>query len=457
MSRVTAEEVRQWLDANWSHDITVGEWWQRLAEAGYAYPSWPAGLGGLGASGAESRAIHAELAARGVIGPPTGHVGAGLTVPTLLAHGDEAQKRRYVTAIADGRESWCQLFSEPGAGSDLASLGARAVRDGCEWIVSGQKVWNSAADSADFGMLMARTDVDQPKHEGITFFLIDMHQPGIEVRPLKQMNGDSSFCEVFLTNAQVRADAMVGAEGAGWRVAQSTLGAERNAVAARGGNGLVAAVSGSAGDLDRLTGEVVEAAARGGGRQPRPKVLKSNAVPWRTMAEWARATGASADPVTRQELARYHTQIRVNSWLMQRIAQCAGRLTGADGSLAKLATSRICQQSRELGYRIAGPSGLLAGPESPLDGTFQPMALGSPGARLGGGTDEIQLNILGEKGLGLPREPAPDREIPYRDLLVSNRRAPSGPPAARGPALETPVRVPLGQSGRGHQRVTFGW
>ena len=408
---------------HWSLDITVGEWWQRLAGAGYAYPAWPAGLGGLGTSGSQCRTIQSVLAARGVIGPPSGHVGAGLTAPTLLVHGDTTQKLRYVRAIADGREAWCQLFSEPGSGSDLASLGARAVRDGDEWVVTGQKVWNSAADSADFGMLMVRTDADRPKHEGITYFLIDMHQPGIEVRPLKQMNGDSSFCEVFLTEARVRAEAMVGRPGDGWRVAQTTLGAERNAVANRGGTGLIAAVSGSAGDLDRLTGELVEDAARGRGRRPRPKVLKSNAVPWRDMAQWARATDAVTDPVTRQELARYHAQIRVNSWLMRRIAQSEGRLTGADGSLAKLATSRICQQSRELGYRIAGSSGLLVGPDSPLDGTFQPMALGSPGARLGGGTDEIQLNILGEKALGLPREPAADRDVPYRDLQVGTLRS----------------------------------
>jgi alkylation response protein AidB-like acyl-CoA dehydrogenase len=424
MSGVTAEEVHQWVDEHWSLDITVGVWWERLAEAGYAYPSWPGGLGGLGASGPECRTIQSVLAARGVIGPPSGHVGAGLTAPTLLAHGDEAQKQRYVRAIADGREAWCQLFSEPGSGSDLASLGTRAVRDGCEWVVTGQKVWNSAADSADFGMLMARTDIDRPKNQGISYFLIDMHQPGIEVRPLKQMNGDSSFCEVFLTEARVRADAMVGGVAEGWQVAQTTLGAERNAVANRGGRGLVAAISGSAGDLDRLTGEVFEEVARAGGRRPRPKVLKSNAVPWRTMADWARRSGAASDPVTRQELARYHAQIRVNSWLMQRIARSGGRLTGADGSLAKLATSRICQQSRELGYRIAGSSGLLLGPDSPLDGTFQPMALGSPGARLGGGTDEIQLNIVGERGLALPREPAPDREVPYRDLQVGTQRSP---------------------------------
>jgi len=330
-----------------------------------------------------------------------------------------------VRAIATGEAAWCQLFSEPGSGSDLASVGTRAVRDGDEWVVTGQKVWNSMADSADVGMLLARTDVDVPKHAGMTYFAIEMRQPGIEARPLRQMNGVANFCEVFLTEARVRADRVVGEVGDGWRVAQTTLFHERNSVAGAGGAaaGLVAARSGKAGDLDRTVGEVLEHADAHARAQSstRRRPIRSGAVPARLMVELARAHGVAADPVLRQELARYVSQVRVNGWTMRRSGAAGGRLTGADGSLAKLTTARICQQSRDLSYRIAGASAMLAGAPSPLGGDLQLVNLASPGSRLGGGTDEIQLSVLGEKGLGLPREPSADRDVPYRELRVGTQ------------------------------------
>lgn len=396
-----------WLKENWDPGLTVREWWRRLADAGYAHPTWPAGLGGLGASSAQAREITAEIAARGALGPPSGHVGATMAAPTLLAHGTEEQKRRFVRAIADGTESWCQLFSEPGSGSDLASLATRAERDGDEWVVTGQKVWNSAADTADLGMLLARTDLDAPKHKGITFFLIDMHQPAIEVRPLRQMNGSTAFCEVFLTQARVGSDRIVGGLGEGWQVAQTTLAAERSAVAGNRSRGPARARSGRCGDLDRLAGDVIGEADAGEG------LSKSSALPWNTMLDLARSCGAVSSAVQRQDLARYYIQTRVNRWLFQRVA---------NGSLAKIATSRICQQSRELGYSIAGCRGLLSGPDSLLGGEFQTVALSSPGARLGGGSDEIQLNVIAERTLGLPREPSADKDLPYRQLKVGTQR-----------------------------------
>ena len=271
-----AAEVQAWVDANWDTSITVREWWRRLADAGYAYPSWPAGLGGRGPPRRDAMTIAGVLARNGVIGPPVGAMAATLAAPTLLEHATEAQLAELVRPIATGEAAWCQLFSEPGSGSDLASVGTRAVPDGDEWVVTGQKVWNSAADTADFGMLLARTDVDVPKHAGITYFVIDMHQPGIEARPLKQMNGASNFCEVFLTEARVRADHVIGEVNGGWRVAQSTLFHERNSVAGGGLPGLVLARSGPEGDLDRKVGEVLDRARdaakarqspiRGGGR-----------------------------------------------------------------------------------------------------------------------------------------------------------------------------------------------
>ena len=412
--------VQEFIDANWDAGLTVREWWRRLADAGYAFPAWPAGLGGLGASAAEARAITGVLAANGVIGPPTGHLAATLAAPTLLEHGTPEQVAAFVLPIARGEAAWCQLFSEPGSGSDLASVGTRAVPDGDEWVIDGQKVWNSGADTADFGMLLARTDPGLPKHQGLTYFLIDMHQPGVEARPLKQMNGASSFCEVFLTGARVRPGCVLAEVGAGWRVAQTTLFHERNSTAGGGAPGLVPARSGQAGDLDRTVGEVTERVRRAASARRSP--IRGGAIPAKAMTALAKEYGVSADPALRQELSRYVSQVMINGWTMRRIAAAGGRMTGADGSLAKLLTSRICQQSRDLSYRVVGAAGLLAGPDAPMGGDLQTVGLASPGTRIGGGTDEVQLTVLAERALGLPREPSADKDIPYRDLRVGTQR-----------------------------------
>jgi len=415
-----AAEVDAWVRGNWDESLSVRQWWCRLFDAGYSYPSWPAGLGGSGAGGSVGRTVTGVLARNRVVAPPSGHVAATLAAPTLLEHGSEAQISELVRGIALGEAAWCQLFSEPGSGSDLASVGTRAERDGDEWVVTGQKVWNSGADSADFGMLLARTDPDVPKHRGITYLVIDMHQPAVEVRPLRQMNGLSSFCEVFLSDARVPADRVVGAVNGGWQVAQTTLFHERNSVAGGGLPGLVPARSGRAGDLDRTVGEVIERARRVAAE--RRSAIRGGALPVKVMLELAASFGVSSDPVLRQELASYISQVRINGWTMRRTAAAGGRLTGADGSIAKLTTSRICQKSRDLSYRIVGARGMLAGPGSPMGGDMQTVALGSPGTRIGGGTDEIQLNVLGERALGLPREPGGDRDVPYRQLKVGTQR-----------------------------------
>jgi alkylation response protein AidB-like acyl-CoA dehydrogenase len=420
-ARSLADEVRAWVAENWDESLTVREWWRRLADAGYAYPTWPAGVGGAGMSNGEARVVLAVLAEREVIAPPVGGVAATLAAPTILDLGTAAQIAELVRPIATGEAAWCQLFSEPGSGSDLASLGARAVRDGDEWVVTGQKVWNSSADVADFGMLLARTDADQPKHRGITYFAIEMHQPGIEARPLKQMNGQASFCEVFLDGARVPSSRIIGELNGGWRTAQTTLFHERGSVAAGMLPGLVPAQSGPlGGDLERTVGDVIERARRSA--RERKREIRTGAVPTKVMLRMAREHGVHADPVMRQELARYVAQVRVNGWTTRRIAAARGKLTGADGSVAKLATSRICQQSMDLSYKIVGADAMLDGVESPMGGDLQRVNLGAPGTRLGGGTDEIQLNVLGERALGLPREPGNDRDVPYRDLEVGTRR-----------------------------------
>ncbi len=416
-----AARVQAWVEANWDTSITVREWWLRLADAGYAYPTWPLGLGGSDASRRDAMTVTGVLAQNKVIGSPVGAMASTLAAPTLLEHATEAQRTELVRPIATGEAAWCQLFSEPGSGSDLASVGTRAVRDGDEWVVTGQKVWNSSADSADFGMLLARTDVDVPKHAGITYFVIDMKQSGIEVRPLKQMNGASNFCEVFLTEARVRGDHVIGEVNGGWRVAQSTLFHERNSVAGGGLPGLVMARSGSGGDLDRKVAEVLDRAREVAKARKSP--IRAGAVPAKLMVELAQKFGVSGDPVIRQELARYVSQVRVNGWTMRRSGAAGGKLTGADGSIAKLTTARICQESRDLSYRIVGARGMLMGQISPLEGDLQMVNLASPGNRLGGGTDEIQLNVLGERALGLPREPSSDKDVPYRDLKVGTQAA----------------------------------
>jgi alkylation response protein AidB-like acyl-CoA dehydrogenase len=414
-----AARVQAWVEANWDTSITIREWWLRLADAGYAYPTWPLGLGGSDASRRDAMTVTGVLAQNKLIGSPVGAMAATLAAPTLLEHATEVQLAELVRPIATGEAAWCQLFSEPGSGSDLASVGTRAVRDGDEWVVTGQKVWNSSADSADFGMLLARTDVDVPKHAGITYFVIEMKQPGIEARPLKQMNGASNFCEVFLTEARVRGDHVIGEVNGGWRVAQSTLFHERNSVAGGGLPGLVMARSGSGGDLDRKVGEVLDRAREVAKARKSP--IRAGAVPAKLMVELAQKFGVSGDPVIRQELARYISRVRVNGWTMRRSGAAGGKLTGADGSIAKLTTARICQESRELSYRIVGAHGMLMGQVSPLAGDLQMVNLASPGNRLGGGTDEIQLNVLGERALGLPREPSSDKDVPYRDLKVGTQ------------------------------------
>jgi alkylation response protein AidB-like acyl-CoA dehydrogenase len=415
-----AAHVQAWVDDNWDTSLTVQQWWRRLADAGYSYPSWPVGLGGLGALRRDAMTIAGVLARNGVIGPPTGHLAATLAAPTLLEHATEAQQAELVGPIAAGETAWCQLFSEPGSGSDLASVATRAIRDGDEWIVTGQKVWNSSADLTDFGMLLARTDTDVPKHAGMTYFAIDMHQPGIEVRPLKQMNGASNFCEVFLTEARIRNARVIGTLGEGWRVAQTTLFHERNSVAGLGSMpGLVMARSGSMGDLERKVSEVIDRARSAA--KTRRSSIRAGAVPAKMMIGLAQKFGVSDDPIIRQGVARYISQVRINGWTMRRSAAAGGKLTGADGSIAKLTTARICQESRDLSYSIVGAHGMLIGSASPLGGDLQMVNLASPGNRIGGGTDEIQLNVLGERALGLPREPSVDRDVPYRDLKVGTQ------------------------------------
>ncbi|MGH9059512.1 MAG: acyl-CoA dehydrogenase family protein, partial [Acidimicrobiales bacterium] len=211
-------ELRSWLDANWDVGLSLREWRGRLADSGWGCPTWPQEWFGRGLPAAAGEAVSDELARAGVVGVPEG-VGMHLAGPTILAHGSDEVKERFLRPTVTGEISWCQLFSEPGAGSDLAGLTTTAVRDGDEWVVNGQKVWNTSAQHADFGLLLARTDWDVPKHAGITYFVIPMHQPGVEVQPLRQMNGHASFNQVFFADARIPAGNVVGEIRRGWTVA----------------------------------------------------------------------------------------------------------------------------------------------------------------------------------------------------------------------------------------------
>ncbi len=408
---VTAAEVQaeagQWIDASWDPDLTVGEWWRMLAEQRYAHPMLPVEAGGRGWSRDLAQAVLRALAERDALGPPTG-LGMMLAAPTIAAHGTPEQIERYVLPILDGREAWCQLFSEPGAGSDLAGLQCRAQRDGDEWIVNGQKVWTSGGQVADLGMLIARTDPDLPKHQGITYFAIDMHQPGVEVRPLTEMTGRALFNEVFLSDARVGDDAVIGGLSNGWRVANTTLAFERSHL----GSGTVpvaAAGAGSVlGNLDRRAGDFT---VRKGGESGVPPV---GPALFDRLVELARKLGRSDDPVVRDQLVQLYQLVTVNRLNMVRARSGQAR-TGGEGNIGKLLVSELYRRFREVGNLIIGAEGML-GHSPGASGWIQEITLFSPAPSIYGGTDQVQRNIIGERVLGLPKEPGPAKDTPFRDL-----------------------------------------
>ena len=417
-----ASEARSWVKENWSSDLTLREWWQRLAVAGWAFPSWPKGYGGRGLSPADAREVSTVLAEAGAVSPPGG-LGQMMGGPVVIEHGTDEQKDRWLFKLASGQESWCQLFSEPGAGSDLASLQTRAVRDGDVWIVNGQKVWTSGARTADRGMLVARTDPESPKHKGITYFIFDMDQPGVEVRPLKQMDGGATFNEVFFTDAVVSNDAIVGSPNNGWMVAVSTLAYERQGIGGRGpAGGVMAGGPGEKnGALDRRVGDLIGESQRAQGEMAAAMAAQSAGA----LIDLARSFGRDRDPVTRQKLMRMRIQSETHGFNIARgrAAAQAGRMPGPEVSTGKLNGSSLGRQARDLSLEIEGPHGMLVGEDAPEGGRFQQMGLRTQSGSIAGGTDEIQRNIIGERVLGLPREPQVDRDQPFRDLRVGTQKS----------------------------------
>jgi len=398
-------ELREWLAANWDPELSLLEWRTRLADSGWASPTWPRQWGGRDLPASAGSAVAAELAAYGAVGPPEG-VGMHLAAPTLLEHAGDDLKSTYLRPTVTGELSWCQLFSEPGAGSDLAGLTTRAELVDGEWVVTGQKVWNTSAHHADYGLLIARTDFDAPKHRGLTYFVLPMRQRGIEVRPLRQMNGHASFNEVFLDGARIPADHVVGEVGGGWAVALTTLSHERRV-----------APTGSAGPSrpGRAWREALDEALHL--RAPY-KWYPQRAGRVDLLVPQARAAGVVDDAVVRQELARAVTLAWTARWTAQRAAAARklGRPPGPEGSLGKLASSNVARAAARAHAAIAGASAMLAGADGPADGVVAEVLLSVPAVSIAGGTDEVQRNILGERILGLPKDPTLDSTIPFRDV-----------------------------------------
>lgn len=376
-------QVRAWLAASWSPDGDRGAWLEAVLERGYAVPRWPREVHGLGLCDAEADLVEEEF--RRVGAPGGGQDRTNLWANTVLAYGTPALRARLLRPLLLDQVRMCLLYSEPDAGSDLAGVRTRAVRTEAGYVVDGQKVWTSNAAGADYGMLVARTDPDVPKHRGLSFFFLPMDQPGVEVRPLRQMTGQTHFNEVFLTGASVPAENLLGAEGDGWRVLQTALAYERNALGASNRGASTRGGRTGAGEVD-----LVALAAR---------------------------HGRLDDPVVRQDIARVLTLRAVNRWNNQR-AQ-AGLEQGSSSSLAslgKLLMSRLVHETGRVQTEIVGPEALYEDDEHPDGDDANFAAMNAFFTSIGGGTDQIQRNIIGERILGLPREPEPDRDLPFRDI-----------------------------------------
>jgi alkylation response protein AidB-like acyl-CoA dehydrogenase len=412
MSLSTAQieqEVNSWLDEHWDPELSLAEWRTILVDGGWATPNWPSEFYGRDFNQEQAAVVARVFRERGIV--PVAQTGPRrLAAETILSMGNDDQKRRYLRPILTGEHSWCQLFSEPGSGSDLAGLSTKAeLKDG-RWIINGQKVWNTSAHHADFGILVARTDFDLPKHQGISFFLIDMHQPGVEVRPLKQMNGHASFNEVFMTDAVVQPEDLVGGEGNGWAVAKTTLSYERRL------GGVTRSFGGVQGERK---GRVYEEYAE-------ELVIANEPYTWYPQRQGrvdlilsrARETGAISDPAVRQEVARLICMHK-GAALASGVAE-AKRKTGSNelvpaGSIGKLAASLIARQASHVHTMISGADAMRAGPDSAAEGMIAEVLISVPAISIAGGTDEIQRNIISERVLDMPKEARSDTG-PFRDI-----------------------------------------
>jgi len=379
-------EVRDWLARNWSPlphsaDPWVSSpeqiaWNEKVLDAGYAAPTYPPEWFGRGYPRKLAAVIQQEF--RAVKAPGACQDRYNIPANTLFAFGSDDLKHALLRDFLTGRSRTCLLYSEPGAGSDLAGVSATAVRDGDRWVVNGQKVWTSGAATSQYGLLIVRTDWDVPKHQGLSFFMIPMRQPGIEVRPLVQITGESHFNEVFISDATVPHVNLLGGEGNGWRVLQTALAYERS-----------------------IMGD--------GGRGSRNKSKADSLV------ELAREHGRLDDAALREQLAGVLALRELNQLNNARAKATAGQGSSSSiMSLGKLAMSRILHSEAALKTEIIGVGSLLAGPDNPESDDVNFLSLNAFFTSIGGGTDQIQRTIIGERVLGLPKEPEVDRDIPFR-------------------------------------------
>jgi alkylation response protein AidB-like acyl-CoA dehydrogenase len=355
-------------------------------DLGIGWVSFPEGRGGLGSSPKYQTRIDQRLAEAGAPNPYYRNpIGYGMGAPTIVTHGSDAQQQRYLRPLFTGEEIWCQMFSEPGAGSDVAGLSTRAVLDGDEWIVNGQKVWTSLAHRSRFGMLVARTDPDQPKHKGLTYFVIDMDQAGVEVRPLRQMTGEAEFNEVYFTDARIPDDERLGDVGEGWRVALTTLMNERVSIG---------------GTVPTKGSGIIEQATT---------AFKQN---------------GSADPVQRDELMKLWIRSEVHRLTNIRASQSRKvGVPGPEGSVGKMASADLNKDIMAFTMNLLGPTGMLYG-EYDLEQPQTSMSFSDPqkaflrtrANSIEGGTTEVMKNILGERVLGLPGDVRTDKEINWTDV-----------------------------------------
>ncbi len=357
-------------------------WQRKLADGGWAGLTWPKEYGGRDLTPSQLIVFNDELANYEVPANIFG-IGLGMIGPAIISHGTEEQKQRYLPPMLGGEEIWCQLWSEPNAGSDVAALQTRAERSGDTWVINGQKVWTSGAHYAHYGLIITRTDPDAPKHRGITCFIVDMSDASVEPRPLKQMTGGANFNEVFLTDVRVPDTSRVGDINDGWRVALTVLMNERMSVA---GSFNVGAL------VDPLISLV------------RRSEHTDTYVLQKVAESYIRAKLL--------ELTTYRAVTKI----------AKGSIPGPEGSIAKLVWSDLLTEVAAKGLEMLGVAGVLVGDEAPDDGVWSSTHLLAPGVHLGGGTDEIMKNIIGERVLGLPKEPATDKDVPFRELRVGTQR-----------------------------------
>jgi len=412
MTEITEEtvraEARAWLEENWDPNLGLIEWRNMLADSGWGAPHWPRDWYGRDLPVGMVPVVEEEFERIGAVGVAKMGIRT-LAAATILTHGTDMHKEKFLRRILTGEDTWCQLFSEPGSGSDLAGATTRAELKGNKWVVNGQKVWTTSAHHADYGLLLARTDVDVPKHKGLTYFIIDIHQPGVEVVPLRQMNHHASFNQVFFTDAEIAPEFMLENLGDGWKVATTTLMHER-----RGADGMRR----YAAPRERPERIYQEEAKEIAVALEPYKWYPQRAGRVDLVLERAKESGRNTDPVVRQEIAKLMIMARCAEWTARRAraAQEQGRPQGPEGSLGKLASSYVARASNRVHTMLSGADAMLTGPESPMDGVIAEILISTPAISIAGGTDEIQKNIISERVLKMPKEPRFDTDRPFREV-----------------------------------------